>query len=453
MPEPSQNSATRLVGWKRISNHLGCSERTARRWEREEGLPVHRQQHAAQPTVYARIGELESWLASRAAPTKPAHKNSLAGWLPAAAAVAAVVLLGLLGFSALSPSSPAKASGSQDLVAVDLYERGRALWLQRGKEPNTRAVKLLQEAVARDENYAEAWQTLASAWATLPTYSDEVAPQRAFDEALFAADKAVRLDPGLVEARSIMASVAQRRGDWVGSQRIFDEALAQDPENTMLMLWLGEHYRDLGLIEKAKTLLGTARDLEPGSPPVLTALAMYNHMNPDPRLARDTLLSLWNDTGLETPNVWFGIWHVHVRLGDYDAAEQWIAESPVPVDSRLLVDFIRARKSGAGEAITSMEARILSAYEAGFPGWFAYALLDHLGKPQSALAIAEREAQTGRFELSVVMFDPLFPGARQTEQFGQVVKSLGYIEYWELFGAPDFCSESPAPPVCLKLPY
>lgn len=52
----------RLRSWKAIANYLGCSVRTARRWEAEEGLPVHRLMHKTQGTVYAYAAELDQWL-------------------------------------------------------------------------------------------------------------------------------------------------------------------------------------------------------------------------------------------------------------------------------------------------------------------------------------------------------------------------------------------------------
>lgn len=56
-----ETHADRLDSWKAIANHLGKSVRTARRWEAEEGLPVHRQMHKAQGSVYAYRSEIEAW--------------------------------------------------------------------------------------------------------------------------------------------------------------------------------------------------------------------------------------------------------------------------------------------------------------------------------------------------------------------------------------------------------
>lgn len=51
----------RLRSWKAIAAYLDCSVRSARRWEAEEGLPVHRHMHKAQGTVYAYPEELDAW--------------------------------------------------------------------------------------------------------------------------------------------------------------------------------------------------------------------------------------------------------------------------------------------------------------------------------------------------------------------------------------------------------
>jgi hypothetical protein len=51
----------RLDGWKEIAAHLQRTIRTAQRWERVEGLPVLRHQHAKGATVYAYRSEVDRW--------------------------------------------------------------------------------------------------------------------------------------------------------------------------------------------------------------------------------------------------------------------------------------------------------------------------------------------------------------------------------------------------------
>jgi Tol biopolymer transport system component len=55
----------RLDSWKEIAAYLGRGIRTVQRWEREEGLPVHRLAHDKRGSIYARREELTAWWESR----------------------------------------------------------------------------------------------------------------------------------------------------------------------------------------------------------------------------------------------------------------------------------------------------------------------------------------------------------------------------------------------------
>jgi hypothetical protein len=50
-----------LESWKQIAAHLNRSERTVRRWEATEGLPVRRREHQKQDTVFAYSHEIDEW--------------------------------------------------------------------------------------------------------------------------------------------------------------------------------------------------------------------------------------------------------------------------------------------------------------------------------------------------------------------------------------------------------
>lgn len=56
---------SRLDSWKGIASYLGRSEKTVRRWEETEGLPVHRLHHEKRASVYAYTNELEQWRETR----------------------------------------------------------------------------------------------------------------------------------------------------------------------------------------------------------------------------------------------------------------------------------------------------------------------------------------------------------------------------------------------------
>ncbi len=55
----------RLDSWKEIAAYLGRDVTTVQRWEKREGMPIHRHVHDKRGSVYALHSELDSWRAGR----------------------------------------------------------------------------------------------------------------------------------------------------------------------------------------------------------------------------------------------------------------------------------------------------------------------------------------------------------------------------------------------------
>jgi Tol biopolymer transport system component len=55
----------RLDSWKAIAAYVKRDVTTVQRWERREGMPVHRHLHDKQGSVYAFCSELDAWMAGR----------------------------------------------------------------------------------------------------------------------------------------------------------------------------------------------------------------------------------------------------------------------------------------------------------------------------------------------------------------------------------------------------
>ena len=71
------NDERRLESWKEIGAYLQRDLRTARRWEKEEALPVHRHSHKSRSSVYAFPSEIDAWRASRKAVPEPVRSRPL----------------------------------------------------------------------------------------------------------------------------------------------------------------------------------------------------------------------------------------------------------------------------------------------------------------------------------------------------------------------------------------
>ncbi len=59
----------RLDSWKEIAGYLNRDVTTVQRWEKREGMPVHRHVHDKRGSVYALPQELDDWIRSRKTPS------------------------------------------------------------------------------------------------------------------------------------------------------------------------------------------------------------------------------------------------------------------------------------------------------------------------------------------------------------------------------------------------
>jgi Tol biopolymer transport system component len=73
----------RLDSWKEIASYLKRDVTTVQRWEKREGMPVHRHLHDRMGSVYASRAELDAWTRSRNLPAAQDNGNNALATPPA----------------------------------------------------------------------------------------------------------------------------------------------------------------------------------------------------------------------------------------------------------------------------------------------------------------------------------------------------------------------------------
>lgn len=286
------NGTGRLTGWKAIAAHLGVDVRTARRWEAERGLPVHRLPGDSRSPVWADPAELRAWLAPPASLPPPAAEalaltEGPRPPTPGRRLRLAVVIVGALGLAAaaalaLRPAAPA-ADASADPVFAD--PQANRLWRQAQHAKSSRTPAGLDEA-------ADAFAELARRYPDSPaprvglaeTYllmrefsglSDEAAFRRGRD----AAEAALQRDPDNPAAlRALGFVLFWSEADKPRGLALLDRAIDADPADPRGWHWYGNALAFDGQFEPALRVLDHARSLAPESSAIAADEAQVRYM-------------------------------------------------------------------------------------------------------------------------------------------------------------------------------
>jgi tetratricopeptide (TPR) repeat protein len=290
-------TARRLIGWKAIGQFLGCTERTARRWEADRALPVHRIPGGGRSPVWADPDELTAWLqalpsdvqatlraeastdAADAPPLPETPPTAPTAEPPAGPpatehpgnrwAVALLVLIGagaaiaLWQLHAKQPPPGALRAGPYDdnAQAHETYLTARFELSTRSADGLGAAERGFKQLVGQFPDRAAGWSGLADTYLMEREFGalgDEVA----YPEAERAARTAVALDPQLADGWLDRAFVEWWwHGDSAGAFRDFGTALALDPVSAKAHHWYatalsghGDYAQSLEEIAHARTL-------------------------------------------------------------------------------------------------------------------------------------------------------------------------------------------------------
>jgi serine/threonine protein kinase/tetratricopeptide (TPR) repeat protein len=127
---------------------------------------------------------------------------------------------------------------TRNVEAYELYLRGRALLLKRGRHV-AEGIECLKRAVELDPEFAAAWSGLADSY-TVRGYWGMAPPGDVMPRALTAARRAVKLDPDLAEGWSALAmALMMWDRDYEGSSAAFRRCLELNPSYIQGRCWYG----------------------------------------------------------------------------------------------------------------------------------------------------------------------------------------------------------------------
>jgi TolB-like protein len=336
------------------------------------------------------------------------------------------------------------APSTQDLQAYELYLRGRQLFVQRGA--NLPAARdLLEQAVARDPAFADAWSALAGTWYVWRSYAAEPKGIDTIEQSALAANRALALDPQHAGALAVSARLAAESGQRLGEFDLIARALALEPNNANTWLWKGLGEYEVGHIDAAHQSFVQAQRLDPLSGLNLGWLAITTAQRGDIAAARPMLRQA-HTLGWRGPAS--RALFLLAREGGDDPTEPYLAwlhdDDSLPQAQR---DFARGLAPALAdpEQWGPMQQRLLAA-SAERPAREWAILLQIFGLTDAASESALRTDDANNQTLSLIQWMPAFDSFRAHPRFFELAEREGLPAYWRQHGPPDGCTLIESPP-------
>jgi TolB-like protein/Tfp pilus assembly protein PilF len=152
---------------------------------------------------------------------------------------------------------------TSNLDAYELYLAGLHHWAPRSPDGLREAVRLFEAALEQDSMYAPAWSGLAAVYQAIPWYT-EFSTDVAAEKSKEAARRALELDPDNAEALyTLAATIFQFDLAWTEAARLFERAIALDPEYSQGLTWYCWYLAAVGHREESIPWCERAAELDP----------------------------------------------------------------------------------------------------------------------------------------------------------------------------------------------
>jgi len=198
----------------------------------------------------------------------------VAGLAPVLAAAAIAIYIWAPGASHTS------LTNSQRSPAYDLYVRGKVKVTNVNRDDNDAAIKLLEQAVAIDPNYAEAWAELAKGYVFRSfNFARDPEQRKLNEDAEVAVEKALELNPNLPEghlSRGLVLWTHTKRFPHEQAIQAFKRAIALNPDLDEAHQWLSVVYIHIGLFDEATEEINKTLEINPNNTAVRLRMIAVN---------------------------------------------------------------------------------------------------------------------------------------------------------------------------------
>jgi len=327
----------------------------------------------------------------------------------------------------ISAPTVAVTADTDNLDAYQLYLKARELFFARKQLDES--VRLFEQVVMLDPEFARGWEGLAAASAVIvdwvgsyPTIDRDALLLRAEE----AAGRALTLDPNLSmpwATRSLVAGYV-RPVDYAKQIELIDRAIVADARNATAFLWRGIYWVALGFMERALADFNQCLEIDPayGNCQRWKAVVILFKGQTDDAIAlyQEGMAKGFND------NRGNSFVEPLIRRGDRFAAILLMREIGWPVEAQQVV------MASVGDGLPSPSVRALADRypDVARRQW-------HWGLLLRDYALAAETDKVGTTYIE--HWDPAYEGLRATPAFKRMLEHANVPAYWRAKGFPPQC--------------
>ncbi|HJR51141.1 MAG TPA: tetratricopeptide repeat protein, partial [Gemmatimonadales bacterium] len=310
------------------------------------------------------------------------------------------------------------------------YLKGRFAWNQRTAAAMTEAVKYLEQAVARDGEFARAWAALADAYILLVPYAG-ASREETWPKARTAARRALALDSTLAEAHTALAYGSMIYAwDWAAAEASFRRPIAADPDYATAHHWYADFLAGRGRLEESVREMERALALDPLSRIIGTELGwVYYLMRRNDEAEAQTRRTLALDPNYPHGSLILGL--VFMAQGRYAEAIQALRRGiELGGDYDLQYAALIQAHARAGERATALGlmGELTERAKRGEFGSFTLAVAHgSLGAIDRGIALLHRAIDERDIFMPEIFFDPLLDPLRKDPRFREVEERMGVV--------------------------
>jgi len=313
---------------------------------------------------------------------------------------------------------------TENVDAYTLYLKGRSHWNERTALGFKNGMIYFEQSIEKDPDYALAYTGMADSYIGLANFN-VLPPHEAYPKAREWVLKALKIDNFLAEAHASMGIIKLFYDwDWKGASQKFNRALELNPNYATAYHIYALYFAAMGKVDDAKKEIQKARDLDPQSLPVQTAIGLIFHLARQDDLAiKEYKRILTEAPSFPLANFYLGMSYVNLSMNEkaLDKFKKALELSDGNLRIKAWLGYTNALIGKREEALRILDdLKELSSSKYVDPIYLALINIG-LGDRDQALELLEKGYEEHSFLLIWIKMDPVFDGLRSDNRFQDLV--------------------------------